>query len=371
LTAASGSFTVAAFPKTFPKQDGIVATIKELAKQSGVSVATVSRVLNGYPDVREETRKRVLTIARELDYTPSAAAQSMVRKRTHVIGVLLDTGAGHPDIHHPFFQEVLVGLKHGVGELGFDLLLFATDQPGNGFDSPSILRRARHHGVDGVVLMGVDPADAEVQRLVRSGIPCVAVDLDLIGPRTGYVMSDNAEGARLAVRHLRELGHERIATIHGPVATRPGVDRLVGYRLELERLGIQIPDGYEQAGDFYPESGQTAMEALLDLPEPPTAVFAASDLMAIGAIRTAQARGVRVPDELSIVGFDDIQLAPLMHPALTTIRQDKTGLGFAAADALVRMVERPGAGAPATALPVSLVRRESTAPHRLLDDDRR
>jgi len=344
-----------------------MATIKELAKQSGVSVATVSRVLNGYPDVRETTRKRVLAVARELDYAPSAAAQSMVTKRTQVIGVLLDTGAGHPDIHHPFFQEVLVGLKHGVGERGFDLLLFATDHPGNAFDSPSVLRRAKHHRVDGVVLMGVDPADGEVQRLVRSGIPCVAVDLDLVGPRTGWVMSDNVEGGRLAVRYLHGLGHRRIATIHGPVATRPGVDRLVGYRLETQDLGLATPEGFEQAGDFYPETGYAAMNALLELEEPPTAVFAASDLMAIGAIRAAQERGLRVPDAISLVGFDDIQLAPLMHPSLTTVRQDKSGLGFAAADALIRMVDHPGASAPAHALPVSLVERESAAPR--LDPD--
>jgi LacI family transcriptional regulator len=348
-----------------------MATIRELAKQSGVSVATVSRVLNGYPDVRDTTRKRVLAVARELDYAPSAAAQSLVRKRTQVIGVLLDTGAGHPDIHHPFFQEVLVGLKHGVGERGFDLLLFATDHPGNGFDSPSVFRRAKHHSVDGVVLMGVDPADAEVQRLVRSGIPCVAVDLDLVGPRTGYVMSDNLEGGRLAVRHLHELGHRRIATIHGPIATRPGVDRLIGYRLESEELGLATPEGYEQAGDFYPETGYAAMRALLELEQPPTAVFAASDLMAIGAIRAAQERGLAVPGAISVVGFDDIQLAPLMHPSLTTIRQDKTGLGFAAAEALIRMADRPGAGAPAGSLPVTLVARESTAPWHDPDDDRR
>src|SRR3712207_2671075 len=210
-----------------------MSTIHELAKRSGVSVATVSRALNGYPDVRDETRKRVLEVARELDYMPSAAARSLVTKRSQVIGVLLDTGAGHPDIHHPFFQDVLVGLKHGVGAGGFDLLLFATDLPGNGFETPSVLRRAKHHRVDGVVLMGVDPHDPEVQKLVRSKIACVAVDADLVGPRTGYVMSDNVEGARLAVRHLYELGHRRIATIAGPTETRPGVDRLLGFRQEL------------------------------------------------------------------------------------------------------------------------------------------
>lgn len=338
-----------------------MSTIREVAERSGVSVATVSRVLNGYPDVREETRRRVLEHARELDYTPSAAARTLVTKRSYVIGVLLDTGVGHPDIHHPFFQEVLVGLKNGVGARGFDLLLFSTDDPGNGFETPSVLRRARHHRVDGVVLMGVDTADAEVLKLVRSRIPSVAVDIDLVGPRAGYVMSDNVGGARLAVRHLHELGHERIATICGATSSRAGRDRVEGYRAEIEHLGLPSPEGYEQEGDFYPDSGHQAMHALLDLAERPTAVFAASDLMALGAMQAIQERGLRVPDDVSIVGFDDIQVAALIHPALTTIRQDKAGLGAAAAEALVRMLDDPAASPAVRALPVELVVRGSTA----------
>jgi LacI family transcriptional regulator len=348
-----------------------MATIRELAKRSGVSVATVSRALNGYPDVREETRQRVLEHARELDYMPSAAARTLVTKRSSVIGVLLDTGAGHPDIHHPFFQEVLVGIKHGVGEGGFDLLLFATDHPGNGFDAPSVLRRAKHHRVDGVVLMGVDPRDPEVQKLVQSRIPCVAVDLDVVGPRTGYVMSDNLEGARIAVRHLHALGHRLVATIAGPTTTRPGVDRLLGYRTEMEQLGLASVDGYEQEGDFYPETGYQAMRSLLDLDRPPSGVFAASDLMAVGALRAVQERGLRVPDDVSIVGFDDIQMAALMHPPLTTLRQDKVGLGRAAAQALLRMLDDPETSPPVRALPVELLVRGSTAPPAARAETRR
>src|SRR5215218_8457816 len=150
-------------------------TIKELARRSGVSIGTVSRALNGYTDVSEETRERVMRLARELDYTPAAAARSLKTQRSHVIGVILETGEGHPDLQHPFFQEVLVGLKHGAGDGGYDLLLFATEVSGNGSDRGSVghsyLRRARHHGVDGVVVMGVDASDPEVHALARSPIP--------------------------------------------------------------------------------------------------------------------------------------------------------------------------------------------------------
>jgi LacI family transcriptional regulator len=337
-----------------------ITTIRELAQRSGVSVATVSRVLNGYPDVSEKTRKRVFKMAAELDYAPSAAARTLVTKRSHVIGTVLDTGDDHPDLQHPFFQEVLVALKRRLGAAGYDLLLYANDLRENG-SGQSYLRRSRSHRVDGVILMGADTRDPDVQALARSGIPCVAVDLDLLGQRAGYVMSDNVRGSRAAVEHLAQLGHRRVGFIGGPTTTRPGADRLLGFRLGLD--DHQLPYGNDRVleGDFYADSGHKAMERLLGLPEPPTAVVAASDLMAAGAVRAAQEGGIRVPADVSIVGFDDIQLAALMHPALTTIRQDKAGLGHAAAEALVRMIDDPAAPPPVVALPVELVVRHSTA----------
>ena len=157
-------------------------TIKELARVSGVSVGTVSRALNGYADVRPETRERIMRLARELDYTPAAAARSLVTQRSHVIGVFMETGEGHPDLQHPFFHEVLGGLKQRVGAEGFDLLLFASERPGSGYGPHSYLKRARHHNVDGCALIGLDPDDAEVRRLARAEIPCVGIDMDARGP---------------------------------------------------------------------------------------------------------------------------------------------------------------------------------------------
>ena len=175
---------------------------------------------------------------------------------------MLFTGYEHPDIHHPFFQEVLVGLKHGIGELGYDLLLFATEQPGSSHGRPhSYLRRARQHGVDGIVVMGVDRDDPEVEKLVRSPVPVIAVDLDVSGDHTSYVASDNIGGARLAVRHLHGLGHTRIATIAGPADTKPGADRILGYRAEMQALGLEIRPGVRREGDFYAESGR-ALDAV-------------------------------------------------------------------------------------------------------------
>ena len=349
-----------------------MTTIQQLAAQSGVSVATVSRALNGSPEVSETTRERIIALARELNYTPSAAARTLVSRRSHVVGVVLETGPGHPDLKHPFFQEVLVGLKHGAGAQGYDLLLFASEEPGNGFGGThSYVRRAEHHGVDGAIIMGFD-GDPEIERLAASrlpcvavklaasGLPCMAVDADLDGPRTGFVMSENREGAALAVRHLHELGHERIATVTGSLRTRPGADRLDGYREELERLGLEARDEYVVEGDFYDESGYRGTRQLLQLDEPPTALFAASDQMAAGALRAAHELGVAVPGGLAVVGFDDIALASLLQPQLTTVRQDMQALGETAAEGLAQLIEDQEAEPVRRLVPTDLIVRDSS-----------
>jgi LacI family transcriptional regulator len=338
-------------------------TIKELARLSGVSVGTVSRALNGYADVNAETRERIMELARSLDYTPTAAARMLVTQRSHVIGVFLETGEGHPDLQHPFFHEVLVGIKHQVGASGFDLLLFASETPGNGFGEHSYVKRCHHHNVDGAVLMGAEHDAEDPRRLARSSLPCIAVDAELKGPHSGYVISDNAAGIALAMRHLHELGHRRIAHITGLVETRPGAERLRAYRDELRELGLGYRDEYVAYGDYYVDSGRAAMARLMSLSEPPTAIVAASDLMVLGALQAAADLGLAVPGDVSVVGFDDIQLAGHVNPPLTTVRQDKAGLGAAAGNALVRWID--GAEAePVTTLPVELVVRASTAPPR-------
>jgi LacI family transcriptional regulator len=325
-------------------------------------VATVSRVLNDYPDVSDETRERVLATIREMDWTPDRAARLLATGRSHTVGVILETGPGHPDLQHPFFQEVLGGLKGAVGEGGFDLLLFGATRTRTVGSGSSFLNRARHHRLEGVVIMGVDRNDPQVEALTRSGIPCMAIDQDFSGGRTGYVSSDNVAGAALAVRHLHEQGHRRIALIGGPTDTRPGVDRLLGYRRELSRLGIPSRPGWVVEGDFYPGSGHRAMQELLDGPEPPTGVIAASDLMAAGALRALEERGIGVPSRVSVVGFDDIPLASLLRPALSTVHQDGEALGRAAGEALLQMVSEPDREAPTITVPVELVVRGSSGP---------
>jgi LacI family transcriptional regulator len=336
-------------------------TIRQLARLSGVSIGTVSRALNGYADVNADTRERIIRLAQELDYTPAAAARSLVTQRSHVVGVFLETGEGHPDLQHPFFHEVLVGVKNVIGPGGYDLLLFASERPGNGYGEHSYLKRARHHNVEGVVLFGVDADDDEVRRLVRSEMACVGVDVELIGPKTEYVISDSASGIGSAMRHLHQLGHRRIATITGMLDKKPGNDRLRAYRSEMQALGLAYRDEYVAYGDFYVETGHRAMARLLELDEPPTAVVTASDLMALGAIRAVAEAGLSVPHDVSIVGFDDIQLAGHVNPPLTTLRQDKAGLGAEAGRALIALIDGKTDLPEAVTLPVELIVRGSTA----------
>lgn len=334
-------------------------TIRDVARRSGCSVGTVSRALNGYPDVAEQTRARILQVATELEYQPEAAARSLVTRRSHVIGVFLDTGEDHPDLQHPFFHEVLVGLKGAVGRADYDLLMFTRQESNNVFGRQSYLDRCRQHGVDGVVLMGqID--EAELRSILRSEIPCIGVDLDP-GDGKALVCSDNVTGAKLAVDHLYELGHRRIATVTGLLETPPGRDRLRGYREALQEHRLAYRDEYVAYGDFYVDSGSRAMEELLRLSEPPTAVFVASDLTAIGAMRSCASAGVRVPEDISLVGFDDIPMAEHVQPSLTTVRQDKVSLGTQGGLALVAHIEgRDRPRSPVT-MPVEVVVRRSTA----------
>ena len=337
-------------------------TIRELARLSGVSVGTVSRALNGYPDVRQDTRDRIIRLAEELDYTPQAAARTLVTRRSHVVGVFLETGKNHPDIQHPFFHEVLVGIKQRLGAAGYDLLLFASEEPGNGYGTHSYLKRCNHHHVDGAVLMGLSTDDPEVDRLARSSLPCVSVDVEFEGVHSTWVSSDSFEGADLAVKHLKECGHTRIGHIAGMLETTPGRQRLTGFRRAIEAAGLGYFDELVVYGDFYYESGQTAMEKLLALDEPPTAVFVASDMMAMGAMKAIHAAGLSVPGDVAVVGFDDIAIAAMANPSLTTIRQEKAKLGALAAETLLRQMDDGADGHIDTSLtlPVTLVAREST-----------
>ncbi|MFC4063259.1 LacI family DNA-binding transcriptional regulator [Planomonospora corallina] len=333
-----------------------MATIRELARQCGVSVATVSRVFNNPEVVNPDTRKNVLDTAARIGYLPNESARTLATKKSHMVGLVWDTHHRRPGWRHPFLQEILIGLKTALSDRGYHLLMLATSDGEGSHD-----RAVRRHDLDGVVFIDDGTEDPALLRLAASGVPCVSLDRPVTGPRATHVISDNAGGARAAVHHLHGRGRRAIATIAGPGRTAPGAERLAGYRAALAELGLPARDGYVAEGDFYLAGGHAAMRRLLELDERPDAVFVAGDEMAIGAIRAVTEAGLKVPEDVAVVGFDDIELAALVQPGLTTVAQDKAGFGTAAAAALVAMIDDPAAAPPPpSVLPTTLVVRGTT-----------
>jgi len=335
-----------------------VVTIKDLAKAAGVSITTVSRALNGYDDVSEKTRARIKRLADELSYRPNAVARSLVSKKTHTIGVILSEmkRSGAKDA---FAFELLCGINDRASQLNYDILLFSTDPNKQRNKSYSDLCRERN--VDGAILSGLRVTDPYLEEVVnQSQFPCVLIDIPLSGERVGHVTTDNIEGAKTAVNHLIQLGHRHIAMINGHQEAAVSKERFSGYMLALQEANIKYDPALVYNGEFSEEGGNETMELILrDHPEV-TAIFSASDLMALGAMKTLEQKGVKSPETISIVGYDDITIANYCSPKLTTIRQEKYELGYQAAQLVIDMLEGRKVKHKIV-LPTELIVRESTA----------
>lgn len=336
-----------------------MVTIKDIARLAGVSITTVSRALNGYPDVSPKTRKKIQKIAAELGYRPNVVARSLVTKKTQTIGLLLsDLRRRSTD---SFVLDLLCGMNDAAGERGYELILFHTNPVKQRVKSYRALCQERQ--VDGVIVMGLRLDDPYLQEMMEAEIPCVFVDVEVEGERVGYVTSANAKGARLAITHLADMGHREIAFVNGHDQAAVSHYRLQGVREACRDLGLALPEERVLDGAFTEEQAYEAVAALLAHDPAVTAVFCASDRMAIGAMRAARDAGLRVPDDLSVVGFDDIVLASYTTPALTTIRQHTYEMGEAAAHLLIDMLEGV-ASSHRVVIDVELVQRDSVAPPR-------
>ncbi|MBM6994317.1 LacI family DNA-binding transcriptional regulator [Paenibacillus sp. DXFW5] len=328
-------------------------TIYDIAQFTGFSPTTVSKVFNGYSDVSEKTRRKILDAADELGYVPNAHARSLTTKRSWMIGVLFiePSGAG---ILHPYFGGVIEGFKQVATSKGYDLMFISKDIGGK---RSGYLEHCKIRGIDGVVVVLPDASDPYFQELLESKIPCVLLDQKSTVKSTVY--SDNAEGVRKAVSYLHSIGHRKIAHIGGG-PTFAGEQRLNGYIQAMEELGLTINPQHVVQGsyDYTIESGSRAMEELLKADERPTAVFAAGDNLAVGAMMAMKRHGLRVPEDISLVGFDDIEMAKFLTPALTTVRQNTYVLGSRAADMLIYSIEG-GEDVQKGVIPVELVVRES------------
>lgn len=336
-----------------------LTTIKDIAKAAGVSVTTVSRALNGYYDVNEKTRQKIQAIAEKLSYRPNAVARSLVTKKTRTIGVILSE-INREGAKDSLAFETLCGINDRATELDYDILLFSTSSKKQ--QSKSYADLCKERNVDGAILSGLRLHDPYLEEVVHdTDFPCVLIDIPLESREVGHVTTDNVKGAAAAVGHLIGLGHRRIAMINGHDEAAVSRDRLEGYRRALEGAGIPFDPQLVYNGGFREEGGFEAMYEIGYNRKDVTAVFSASDLMVLGALRALERMGRKAPEQMSIVGYDDIAIAAHCSPPLTTIRQDRYEMGYQSAQLLIDMLEQREVGRKIV-LHSELIVRKSTAP---------
>jgi DNA-binding LacI/PurR family transcriptional regulator len=336
-----------------PLSAGTQARIADVAAHAGVGVATVSRVLNGRANVRPATRDRVLDAIRTLNYRPSSVARNLSLQRTMVIGALL------PWFTNPSAVQRVRGIVDGLSGSPYDLMVFD-------IESEDRQRRAfelfdRGDRADGLLVVSTNPPDLEVERINAAGLPCILVDG--VHPLLPSIAVDDDAGGEMATRHLIELGHRRIALIGDPPPEFRfdwSRDRTRGYERALARAGIEVRPEYVREGTRLLHVARGIAAELLALPDRPTAVFAASDTQAFGTLEAARALGIRVPEELSVIGFDDIEVAS--YVGLTTVRQPLFESGRRGAELLLRALSGRQVDVRTELLPLELVVRSTTGP---------
>ena len=310
-------------------------TIKDIARLAHVSHTTVSRALNDKSRICETTKERILAIARELNYRPNFIARSLVIKKTRTVGLVITT------IANPFYTELAQGIESTANELGYNIILCCAHS------DLSIERRyidmLRSKGVDGIIFTSSHIHDPNIQELTEEGFPIILVNRRTYSPvvreKVDYVGIDNMKGGFLAVEHLIRLDHTRIGVIGGSSESSVGFERLEGGKRALRVYGLEVVDDYFLEGDFLRGSGYQGGKRFLEMPHPPTAIFAANDYMALGAYEAILSEGARVPEDMALVGFNDIEFAAIRGFELTTIAQKKFEMGAVAVKTLVENIE--------------------------------
>lgn len=330
-----------------------MTTIRDVARVAGVGIGTVSRVLSGHPNVAEATRQRVQAAIEQLDYRSSPVARALRRGRTGVIEVLVPLFTRH------FYVEVLRGIAEAATTGGYTLLIRTIERPA---DRDRAFAACGAAGTtDGVLLVSLAPPAALLHRLAAAGVPLVLVDRTDGGP--AGIGVDHAAAMAAAVGHLVGLGHRRIALIdrrEDPFALEEPGGRQAGYRQALAEAGLPLNPAYDMVTEYTPEAGQAALAALLTLPVPPTAVLTGSDGQALGVLEAARQAGRAVPGDLSVAGYNDIDVAPYL--GLTTVHVPMYDMGRAGSEMLLDLLDRPGVAPAPRRFPADLVVRATTGP---------
>ncbi len=310
-----------------------MVSMKDIAKRCGVSVATVSKALNGHSDIGEETRNRICAVADEMGYLTNSAARALKTNRTYNLGVLF-VDERRSGLAHEYFSSVLESFKVEAENHGYDITFINHNVGGR---PTSYLQHCRYRGVDGVVIACVDFNDPRVRELVDSAIPLVTID-HVFNNRLA-VVSDNVGGVEALVKHVYSKGHRKIAFLHGE-RTTVTENRLTGFYRACEELGLQIPEGYVRECIYHdPDCTARVTRELLALPDRPSCILFPDDYSYIGGLNVLNEAGLRVPEDISAVGYDGIHLARVLK--LTTYSQDTKALGTTAAAQLIRLIEHP------------------------------
>ncbi len=319
--------------KTADSANGNAATIKDVARQAGVSIATVSRILNGSAGVSPALTERVQQAVDALGYQPNAVARALKVKESHSIGLII------PDIENPFFPALVRGVEDMARSHDYAVILCNSD--GVGSEEERYIRLLHGKQVDGVIFTGGANSDSSMELLSSLPIPTVSLDRQSKRVHMSSVVVDNVYGAALAVRHLVELGGRRIAFIGGSPQLSVAAERFKGYGQVLAEYGLPLDEGLILHGDFTYDSGYQNAWLLLEKERKFDAVFAANDMIAIGVIECLAARGIRVPQDVRVAGYDDIRLAGWYKPALTTVRQPVYEMGQEAVRLLLHLLGSP------------------------------
>ncbi len=330
-----------------------MSTIKDVAALAGVSFTTVSHVLNDTRPVSADARRRVLAAVEEIGYLPSAVARSLRKSETKIIGVLV------PNVNNPFFAELVVGVEDGCRLSGYSVFLCNSDNDPK--RQQQYMRTLLEKRIDGLLLSSAGDAEALARIFKLATVPAVTVDRAVPGARADRVSVNNQDGALKAVRHLLDLGHRQIACVSGPAEFEVSMERVEGWRRALQERGLAVDESLLIESDFSSAGGYEAARRLLRERPEVTAVFASNDMMALGALRAAAELGLRLPQQLSVVGFDDIELSAYVYPALSTVGCSIKELGREAARVLIDRIENPGAPLKDVQLTPRLVVRESSA----------
>ena len=310
-----------------------MVSMKDIAQRCGVSVATVSKALNGHRDIGEETRSRICAMADEMGYMTNSAARALKTNRTYNLGVLF-VDERRSGLAHEYFSTMLESFKVEAEAHGYDITFINHNVGGR---HNSYLHHCLYRGVDGVIIACVDFNDPEVRELVESNIPLVTIDR--VFDNRLAVLSDNVNGVSTLVRHVYSKGHRKIAFLHGE-RTSVTNNRLIGFHRTCEELGLEIPEEYIIECVYHdPDRCAEATRQLLSLPDRPTCILFPDDFSYIGGMNVLQEAGLRIPEDISVVGYDGIHLAKVMR--LTTYSQNAVGLGKAAAERLISLIERP------------------------------